>query len=242
VAQGLKDYQEALQYHQEHLVLCQEIGDLGGIRISLGELSLVAHVLGESEISRQYFRETLNVIRAGHIPWYRKGSVDVYGAVCHLIPEGQIEQAVELLALLHRWDAMPSTRNKWSRWLETLQAELDPDVFAAAVQRGEANDLEIVAAALKERFSVSNEREELAARTEETDSVRRGRVYSQSLSEREWEILHLIADGFDNAEIAERLVLAISTVKWFVHQIFGKLDVTSRTQAVARARTLGLLT
>ncbi len=61
------------------------------------------------------------------------------------------------------------------------------------------------------------------------------------LSERELEVLSLMADGASNTEIAEQLVLAISTVKRHVSNIFSKLAVNSRTQAVARARQIGLL-
>lgn len=63
----------------------------------------------------------------------------------------------------------------------------------------------------------------------------------ESLTERELEILQLIAQGYSNAEIAHRLVLTIGTVKLHAHHIYGKLAVTNRTQAVAKARELGLL-
>jgi ATP/maltotriose-dependent transcriptional regulator MalT len=198
----------------------------------------MAYVLGKPEISRRYFSEALEVSRAGNTPWYRKGSIDVYGAACHLIIEGQIEQAVELLALLRRWDAMPSTRDKWSRWLETLQAELAPEVFAAAVRRGEANDLETVAAALANRFSAPNEQGKVAAPADRIAAP----SLDQPLTSRELEILRLIADGLTNAEIADQLFLTKGTVKWYVHQLLSKLYAATRTQAVARARTLGLLT
>jgi len=55
------------------------------------------------------------------------------------------------------------------------------------------------------------------------------------------EVLHLIAQGLSNHEIGERLYLALSTVKGHIRMIFGKLDVQRRTEAVARARDLGLL-
>ena len=51
----------------------------------------------------------------------------------------------------------------------------------------------------------------------------------------------MIAAGASNEEIAERLVIAIGTVKRHVSNIFGKLTVSSRTQAVARAQAIGLL-
>jgi len=61
------------------------------------------------------------------------------------------------------------------------------------------------------------------------------------LTERELEVLRLIAAGLSNRDIAARLVLALSTVKSYVNTIYGKLQVESRTQAVARARALHLL-
>ncbi|OKP86062.1 transcriptional regulator [Paenibacillus helianthi] len=63
----------------------------------------------------------------------------------------------------------------------------------------------------------------------------------ETLSGRELEILQLIAQGLSNREISERLFLALSTVKGYNRNIFDKLQVSRRTEAVARARRLGLL-
>jgi LuxR family maltose regulon positive regulatory protein len=62
-----------------------------------------------------------------------------------------------------------------------------------------------------------------------------------SLTAREGEVLVLIAEGLSNPEIAVRLFIATSTVKGYVHSVFRKLDVDSRTRAVARARELNLI-
>jgi LuxR family maltose regulon positive regulatory protein len=61
------------------------------------------------------------------------------------------------------------------------------------------------------------------------------------LTARELEVLRLIAAGKSNGEIATSMVVAVSTVKAHINSIFGKLDVTSRTQALVRARDLQLL-
>lgn len=63
----------------------------------------------------------------------------------------------------------------------------------------------------------------------------------EPLSRREMEVLRLIAEGRSNAEISQHLHLALSTVKGHNLRIFSKLQVQNRTEAVARARELGIL-
>ncbi len=63
----------------------------------------------------------------------------------------------------------------------------------------------------------------------------------EPLSERELEVLRRVAAGYSNQEIAQDLVVALSTVKKHISNMYGKLEADSRTQAVARARELGLL-
>ena len=62
----------------------------------------------------------------------------------------------------------------------------------------------------------------------------------EPLSQRELEVLNLLAEGLSNQEISSKLHISISTVKGHTSQIYGKLNVHNRTQAVARARSLGL--
>jgi LuxR family maltose regulon positive regulatory protein len=63
----------------------------------------------------------------------------------------------------------------------------------------------------------------------------------EALSERELDVLQLIAEGLSNQEVAQRLYLSLHTVKWHTGNIYGKLGVKNRTQAVAQARALGVL-
>jgi DNA-binding NarL/FixJ family response regulator len=62
----------------------------------------------------------------------------------------------------------------------------------------------------------------------------------EALSERELEVLRVMAEGLGNREIAARLFVSEATVKTHVQRIMRKLDATSRTQAVARGRVLML--
>ena len=63
---------------------------------------------------------------------------------------------------------------------------------------------------------------------------------SNLLSERELEILRLVESGFSNKQIAERLVITVATTKTHIHNLCRKLDASTRTQALARARELKL--
>jgi LuxR family maltose regulon positive regulatory protein len=63
----------------------------------------------------------------------------------------------------------------------------------------------------------------------------------EPLSERELEVLRLVAEGLSNQEIGERLFIALDTVKGHNRRIFDKLQVERRTEAIARGRELGLL-
>jgi LuxR family maltose regulon positive regulatory protein len=63
----------------------------------------------------------------------------------------------------------------------------------------------------------------------------------EPLSQRELQVLQLVAQGLSNREIGERLFLALDTVKGHNRSIYSKLQVQRRTEAIARARELGLL-
>ena len=63
----------------------------------------------------------------------------------------------------------------------------------------------------------------------------------EPLSDREREILRLVAAGLSNSEIADKLIVTVGTVKKHLNNIYGKLNVGTRTQAIARGRELALL-
>jgi len=64
---------------------------------------------------------------------------------------------------------------------------------------------------------------------------------AQSLTPREEEILNCLGTGMSNRQIAGHLTVSINTVKWYVRQVYNKLGVNNRAEAVARARDLGLM-
>lgn len=67
------------------------------------------------------------------------------------------------------------------------------------------------------------------------------RLNELDLSEREYEVLQLMAKGYSNAEIAESLFLSVNTIKTHVSNLFVKMNVESRTRAVVKAKDMGIV-
>jgi LuxR family maltose regulon positive regulatory protein len=74
-----------------------------------------------------------------------------------------------------------------------------------------------------------------------SSTVQPNQLLIEPLSTRELEVLGLMADGHTNQAIADELFIALSTVKKHINNIYGKLNVTNRTQAINRSREIGLL-
>ena len=72
-------------------------------------------------------------------------------------------------------------------------------------------------------------------------SARLERPPESELTPKELEVLGAVADGLSNQEVADRLYVSLSTIKTHLQSIYGKLDVKRRTQAIERARRLGLI-
>jgi LuxR family maltose regulon positive regulatory protein len=112
--------------------------------------------------------------------------------------------------------------------------------FVSSAQRGYRSRAgeEIVAYAIR-LLSVASR--PLAGRGSPVPRIVGAAALIEPLTEREGEVLVLLAEGRSNREIAARLVVTLDTVKKHLTHIFGKLDAGSRTQAIARARELKLL-
>jgi predicted ATPase/DNA-binding CsgD family transcriptional regulator len=264
------DLEEARGFIEEARVLADDSNNLDGRMISAGMMSLLASVMNEDyaegmalaaevhALSQEPFFGGHSDLTAnlGH-PIAACGLGDYEAALCHLTTlgwkhyrdpamatlclsvkaaelwdEGAAQEAAERLSLAF---SQPAAVNGWlRRWplLTRLRADLSEQLgepaFQAAWERGCGHDLETTVRSIMEAL-------------EEPSRPTANQSLIEPLSERELEVLRLIAGGLSNRDIAERLVLSVGTVKVHTRNIYGKLNVGSRTQALAQAAEYHLL-
>ena len=124
-----------------------------------------------------------------------------------------------------------------ARLVASITADLPPEAVQTAIQRGEALTPDAAIAALLHGYTPSAPPVPRPAPGFRQEAP----LLVETPTARELEILRLIEAGFSNKAIADELVISLSTVKKHINRMYHKLDATSRTHALARARELGLL-
>jgi DNA-binding CsgD family transcriptional regulator len=243
----LGDYVAAWRYAQEGLAITTALQQRTLRAYNLYGLGAAACGLGDLVASRHYFLHSLQITSTTQT--FNQMLATFYYFSQLLIQESQLPTltlqerqqkrtlAVELLTIvIHH----PMT---WQLFRERAQRRLaELNVRAAASYR----PAEVVVAELLEEDDWASKPLPTVAQipfTPASQSTTRGNAaLIEPLTERELEILHLIAEGQTNQAVADKLILSAGTVKWYSSEIYGKLGVANRTQAVAAARKLNLLT
>lgn len=220
------DYAGAQRRFADSLALYKDLGDRGGLALVYSGMSDALLAAGDLPAARDYLLRSLDLLIA--TAWTQTLLVALSGAAALITWTGAAGMAARICdVLLHRYNLDPLTRRRVERLRAgiTQPPALLPDdvsddlvLFARAVE-AILRELVITAAAASASALVGMD----------------------ALSERELEILRLLAEGYSNQEIAEKLVLALSTVKAHNHNIFSKLGVDSRVRAITRARELRLI-
>jgi len=118
-----------------------------------------------------------------------------------------------------------------------LKGNFPGDVYEAAWARGKKLDIDEVFQHLLDSVS----EQDISVSPLPLISMTANDKLLEPLTERELEVLHLIADGYSNKELCDILFVSKNTVRSHLKHLYSKLDVDSRTRAVATARELGLL-
>jgi ATP/maltotriose-dependent transcriptional regulator MalT len=229
------DLTQAEQLYRRSLSIAREIGDLVSIANALNGLGLTACATGDYASAGQHFAEGLQW--TAETRFMRLLLILLASAGDWLLQTGQPAEAVGPLAIAQAHPAGDrETRARAAKLLATVAGALPPDIYAAAIDRHQGRDPAEQAAHLIPILTRQPATDEPATPDQSAPSA-----LVEPLTARELDVLRLIAAGRSNREIADELFLAVNTVRSYSQQLYGKLAVSSRTQAVARARELGLI-
>jgi predicted ATPase/DNA-binding CsgD family transcriptional regulator len=224
-----EDYQTGMQLYLDAQAIVDQVFATYIDTMTYAGLSFAACGLGDVETVRRNHRRLFS-------KWNYNdpaaGSIVLALEAAARYHEDDLAGAVELLALIEK---LPEYGRGWvRRWvhLADIQAELQDrlstEMFERCWERGSKLDPDATIGQLA-NIAVLDVRGEVNQRL------------AEPLTERELEVLGLVAAGLSNREIAEQLVLSIGTVKVHTRNIYQKMSVNSRTQAIAVANEVGLL-
>jgi ATP/maltotriose-dependent transcriptional regulator MalT len=233
-------FDEAGQLYDQSLAIYRQLNDRGGLATALSGLGAIAWATGEYETTRLYFQEALQI--ATEIQFVPLLLSILLGSGELLLETNRAGPGLELLALVRHHPASErETKERAEQCLTHYQPHLPEDLFNRLVDQARPVDLDSMVALAQTELAMPltgpGERQSSAGKATPPDMS----ALVEPLTERELEVLGLIAQGLTNQQIADGLVISVGTVKFYTSQIYGKLGVNSRTQAVARARELGLL-
>lgn len=250
------DLKQAIQCFEGSVQLFSEARFHWAVTNALSSLARAEQIVQHTDRALQLFVEALLLQRqkwSGYLHISEEAFAGLAGVAS---THGNLERAATLLGAAHGLFATtdstpeavyespsPQTLNLF-RTRDAVRTQLGEPAFDAAWDVGAAMTYEQAITFALEGLPPPTEADPLV----EFDMPSGPDLESAShpvggklLKAREREVLLLISEGLSNREISDRLVLALPTVKWYVNEIFSKLQVSSRTQAVARARQLGLL-
>lgn len=198
------------------------------LSLAQAELRLGNYDTAEEHYSQTLVSMTLFLIDHAYIPVILAGFATMAKA------RKQFERAARLLAaaydpwLLQRAKINPEA-NTYETDLITVRTHMGQLAFDEAWAVGAAmTRQQAVAYALENHYAA-------------LEKSRASTPALNLLTDREREILLLLSDGLNSREIADRLVLGVETIRWYLKLIYSKLDVHSRSEAIARAKALKLL-
>lgn len=223
---------EAQSFFERSLSMYHQINDPGGLAAAHHGLGRTAVAQQEYDIARQQFHHALQITDDIQFVTFQ---LEVLADVADfLLRTGRIQQG---LSLLHLVQADPAANQAVKRRVEQQLAHyrtaVSPTLYNTA--QPPSTTFDATQMALAELLVPAEAVESPLPNLSPTNDL------VEPLTDRELEVLHHIAQGYTNKQIADRLSIVVGTVKAHNNRLFGKLEVSNRAQAIARARELGLV-
>lgn len=228
----------AIPLHQECLRRRRSLGDRAGENYALFNLAFDQFRSGSLDEAA----ETAEMMQAASHAIGERSGVLMSSVILALIAyvRDDLDEALSLNAFNRRLsdDLNHRLGSAYCDLLDMLLADVmgvEPvDHMASMAQRTVAGDMQRIAMlVMTMRAGKMPPPADRAAQANES--------LLEPLTDRELEILQLLGEGLNNNEIADRLVVGLSTVKKHITHLYGKLDVTTRTQAILKGQELGLI-
>jgi non-specific serine/threonine protein kinase len=236
------DYERALTLHEESLKLKRAQNDEWSVANSLLSLATLARMQSNYPKAIQLIQESIALFQkigdTSNIALCLREFSAIATIQAHSQLAVQLYAAADALLEALGYPSDHAYRAESEHPLASVHSRMGEARFNAAWERGRALTVD---QAIEQARGIGALLEYKV--DSQTSGARGGKDQDLfvPLNERELEVLHLIAEGLSNHEIAERLVIALSTVKWHINNLYAKLGVHSRTQAIAQAKELGLL-
>lgn len=225
----LKQYEVAHHLTEELLPLMHEIGTPWNIANALLIKGATVCRLTDYAKARDYLSKGLiQAYDVGFLPIIMFGLVQT---AVWLVATGDKVKGLEITSFVAESPVPPLTgKSPVNDVISQLRQDLSIEEFNAAVKRGRLFNLETV------RVSCLN-----GLQTNIVGSSLSPQPSKIALTERELEVLALVAEGLNSPEVAQRLHLSVHTIRWYLKRIYTKLGVHNRTQALSCAFDLNLL-
>ncbi len=233
VASLAGDYENARLCFEESRSAYEQLGDRGGSTRVQSGLGLLAVSLGDFATAAEYLSQVLDTGLEMQYPAMILCALEGAGELA--LKNGQRSQGVPLLEFVA---SHPSTEARTSARLTATAEHIEP----AKTQVGSLEEYVSIARDLLDNVRSETTKSGLTVvGTAATTTTSSTQALPDPLTDRELEILDLVARGYPNKQIADELFITLGTVKWYNNQIYTKLGVHNRTGAVSRARQLELI-
>ena len=228
------DYVVAQKQFTQAYDLYKHINDRGGLATVLSGLGKTAVAQQQLSTAQGHFHQALQI------------ATDIeYASLIHLllvcigdlsVQTGRVARGLELLHLVVG-DAhcAQEARDNGQRLLDNYKDVVTESEWETAVSQSQTETIDAILPTIFTELAIP-----IPEATQPVTHPQSPALVDQ-LTARELEVLQLIAEGLTNRQIADQLVISVGTAKYYTSQIYSKLHVSNRTQAVARARELLLI-
>ena len=234
-AQVLKhqDDVRAAQLAQEGLTIARDMGHQDDISFFLCLIADIAQIQGNLRQANEYYRESMSLALRSDSTKEKVGDC-LLGLARIARAERRFQSAARLFGAAEIWltgnmDLEPVERAEYERTVENVRTELGEEAFTAAWAEGRTMTPEQVLAVPEPQVSPT------AGGSPSAPSAKLPITYPDRLTAREVEILHLVAQGLTNDQVAEQLVISPRTVNTHLTSIYSKIGVSSRSAATRYA-------